>query len=95
MAWDKHESVEGGTTHPTLMALQRAVALARDTRATLAARLRDAELCEGSADVTWLRRALLNADRRMKRVGGALSRESRRLARATRPEGDPSNHPVP
>jgi hypothetical protein len=95
MAWDKHGPMEGGTTHPTLVALERAVALARDTRATLAARLREAELYEGSADVTWLRRALLNADRRMKRVGGALSRESRRLARVAPVEGDPSNHPVP
>jgi hypothetical protein len=94
MASDKHERVEIGATNPTIAALERAVALARDTRAALELRLREAEANEGSADVTWLRRALLSADRRAKRLAGALGRESRRLSSATRAGGGPANRRV-
>jgi hypothetical protein len=75
--------------HPGLTALERGVALARVTRATLEQRLRQAEARRDTTGVDRLRRALLIADRRAKRLGGVLNRERRRLAERLHPGRPP------
>jgi len=75
--------------HPGLTALEHSIALARATRATIEQRLRQAEARKDTTGVDRLRRALVIADRRAKRLGGVLNRERRRLAERLRPARPP------
>jgi hypothetical protein len=85
MHGEGHEHTAGALAHPGLTALERGLALARATRAALEQHLRQAEAIKDAAGVARFRRALLIADRRVKRLGGVLGRERRRLAGKLQP----------
>jgi hypothetical protein len=80
MGREEFDLTAEAVAHPGLAALERGLALARATRATIEHRLRQGEALKDTAGVARLRRALLIADRRVKRLRGTLTREQRRLA---------------
>ena len=81
MHGEAHEHPAEALGHPGLTALERGLALARATRGAIEQRLRQAEAIKDAAGVARFRRALLIADRRVKRLGGVLARERRRRDR--------------
>ena len=81
MHGEAHEHTAEALARPGLTALERGLALARATRVAIEQRLRQAEAIKDASGVARFRRALLIADRRVKRLGGVLARERRRRDR--------------
>ena len=89
MDWQEYDHTAAAIASPGLTALERGLALAQATRATIEQHLRQAEARKDTAGMARLRRALLIADRRAKRLRGVLTRERHRLAERLRPDRSP------